>query len=78
MNTTTVLDAVRGEELGFGMGLDQGSETSNLTLAKNLTSIYFSVKSNNSELSDCSQNILMDEIKVTKYFQTNFLSTLIS
>ena len=70
MNTTTPLDAVGGVDLGFGMDLEDGHETSNLTLAKNLTSIYFSVKSNNSELADCSQNIFMDEIKVMAYLET--------
>ena len=65
MNITTALDAVGGVDLGFGMDLE---ETSNLTLARNLTSIYFAVKSNNSELADCSQNILMDEIKVSGFF----------
>ena len=70
MNITTPLDAVGGVDLGFGMDLEDGHETSNLTLAKNLTSIYFSVKSNNSELADCSQNIFMDEIKVMAYLET--------
>ena len=34
------------------------------TMASNFTNIYFSIKSNNSEIADCSQTILMDEIKV--------------
>jgi len=30
-------------------------------------SIYYSIKSNDSNLSDCSQTILMDEIKVSLF-----------
>jgi hypothetical protein len=46
--------------------MDGGFEDdlTNDTAASNLTSLYFSVKSNNSELADCSQTILMEEIKV--------------
>ena len=67
MNITSSLDVGGGEDLGFGGGVafEDGSEATNGTLAKNLTNIWFSMKSNNSELADCSQNILMDEIKVS-------------
>ena len=39
----------------------------NGTAASNVSNIYFSVKSNNSEFADCSQTILMDEIKVSEH-----------
>ena len=66
MNNTAALDVVVGEDLGFGMALEDGNETVNQRMAKNFTSIYFSMKSNNSELADCSQTILMEEIKVIR------------
>jgi hypothetical protein len=65
MNITTVLDA---EDVNFGMALED--ESANVTVGKNLSSIYFSVKSNISGLEDCSQTILMEEIKV-KYNKTS-------
>jgi hypothetical protein len=66
MNITSSLDGGGGDDLGFGGHVfEDGSEVTNGTLAKNLTNIWFSVKSNNSELADCSQNILFDEIKVS-------------
>jgi hypothetical protein len=62
MNFTSSMDGGGGD-----MAFEDGSEVTNGTLARNLTNIWFSVKSNNSEFADCSQNILMDEIKVSFY-----------
>ena len=45
---------------------DMYDDVINGTAASNASSIYFSVKSNNSEFADCSQTILMDEIKVSE------------
>jgi len=57
MNGTVNID-VNGDSLSENLHPVDESVGSNL-------SIYYSVKSNLSHLADCSQTILMDEIKVS-------------
>jgi hypothetical protein len=44
--------------------LSNVTDMSDLSNVTSLTNLYFSMKSNNSEIADCSQNILMEEITV--------------
>jgi hypothetical protein len=45
--------------------LSNVTDMTDLSNVTSLTNLYFSMKSNNSEIADCSQNILMEEITVT-------------
>jgi len=56
MNLTANMDV-------SGDGLFENLQPVEETMRSNM-SIYYSIKSNNSDLADCSQTILMDEIKV--------------
>ena len=44
--------------------LSNVTDMTDLSNVTSLTNLYFSMKSNNSEIADCSQNILMEEITV--------------